>query len=72
MNSNMSLGYKDLLFSFIQTCVNSYVSLETFGFYGFSKFLSTNILLFKECKYVAPQKLTFLVQNMTLKNDFNK
>jgi hypothetical protein len=28
--------------------------------------LSTNILCFKRCKYVSTQKLTFLVQNMTL------
>jgi hypothetical protein len=31
----------------------------------FSKLLSTYILLFKRCKYVSPQKLIFLIQNMT-------
>jgi hypothetical protein len=54
------------LFSFIKICIDSYISFERFVQWRFSKLLSTNILLFKRCKYVSPQKLTFLVQNMTL------
>jgi hypothetical protein len=44
-------------------CIDSHVILEIFVQYGFSKLISKNIILFKECKYVSPQKLTFLVQN---------
>jgi hypothetical protein len=44
----------------------SYISLQTFVQWRFSKLRSINNILFKECKYVSPQKLTFLVQNMTL------
>jgi hypothetical protein len=60
MNSNMFDGLKDLLFSFIKICINSYISFERFVQYKFSKLLSTNILLLKRCKYVSSQKLTFL------------
>jgi hypothetical protein len=58
---------KDLLFSFVKICVDSYISFTRFVQCRFSKLLSTYILLFKRCKYVSAQKLTFLVQNMTLK-----
>jgi hypothetical protein len=54
------------LFSFIKIWIDSYISFERFVQCRFSKLLSTYILLFKRCKYVSPQKLTFLVQNMTL------
>jgi hypothetical protein len=50
--------------------MNSYISFETSVEYGFLESLSTIFLLFKECKYFSPKKLTFLVQNMTLQNDF--
>jgi hypothetical protein len=58
------------LFSFIKICIDSYISFERFVHYRFSKLLSTNILLFKRCKYVSPQKVTFLIQNMTLRKWF--
>jgi hypothetical protein len=41
--------------------------------YRFSKLLSTNILLFKDCKYVSFLKMNSLVQNTNpSKNDFNE
>jgi hypothetical protein len=51
---------------FIKICIDSCISFERFVQYRFFKLLSTNILLFKECKYVSPQKMTFLAQNMML------
>jgi hypothetical protein len=66
INSNIFDGWKDLLFSFIKICIDSYIIFERFMQCRFSKLLYTYILLFKRCKYVSPQKLTFLVQNMTL------
>jgi hypothetical protein len=56
------------LFSFIKICIDSYISFERFVQCRFLIVLSTNILLFKRYKYVSPQKLTFLLQNMTLPN----
>jgi hypothetical protein len=55
------------LFPFIKICI----SFEIFVQYRFLKLLSTNILLFKECKYISTQKLTFLVQIMTLHTQLN-
>jgi hypothetical protein len=57
------------LFSFIKICIDSYISFERFVPYRFSKLLSTNILLFRRCMYVSPQKLTSLVYNMTLQKE---
>jgi hypothetical protein len=54
------------LFSFIKICIVSYISFERFVHCRFLKLPFTNILLFKRCKHVSPQKLTFLVQNMIL------
>jgi hypothetical protein len=51
-----------MLFPFIQICIDSCISFETFVQYGFSKLLFTNVMLLKNCKYVSPQKLTFLIQ----------
>jgi hypothetical protein len=55
-----------------QFFLESYVNFETFVAYRFSKLLPTNTLLFKDCKYISHQKLTSLVQIMTLQNDFNE
>jgi hypothetical protein len=46
--------------------VDFYISFERFINCEFSKPLFTDILCFKRYKYVSTQKLTFLVQNMTL------
>jgi hypothetical protein len=59
---------KDLLFPFIQSYLDSYVSFETFLWYGFSKLSPHKYsILKKKCKYISPQKPPFLIQNMTLK-----
>jgi hypothetical protein len=60
------------MFSFIKVCIESCIRYERFVQYRFLELLSLNILLFKECKYVSPQKLTFLVQNMILHKNLYK
>jgi hypothetical protein len=37
--------------------MDSFINSETFIQYEFSKLLSTNILLFKECKYILSIKI---------------
>jgi hypothetical protein len=67
MNEFKHVWWIERLVVFIhQNSIDSYISFARFVQCRFSKLLSTNILLFKRCKYVSPQKLTFLVQNMIL------
>jgi hypothetical protein len=50
----------------VKIYIDSYISFERFVQYRFSKLLSTNVRFLKRRKYVSPQKLTFLIENMTL------
>jgi hypothetical protein len=50
-----------LIDPFIKIWIDSYISFERFVWHRFSKPFSTNVLLFKECKYDSSRNLTFLV-----------
>jgi hypothetical protein len=70
MNEFKHVWWIERLVVFIHQNLYRFFSFERFVQCRFSKLLFTNILLFKRCKYVSPQKLTFLVQNMTLQKWF--